>query len=111
MPTAVNTKAFGMISTAYGVAGQGVSVKEGTNAKQGVGTLVLGTVTIANTSVTANSRILITPAAVNASTGIGVLHVTARVAGVSFTVVALSPTNTTLTTDLSTFAWEIFEPA
>ena len=41
-------------------AGGGLRVAEGANAKQGVATLVAGTVTVANTSVTATSRIFLT---------------------------------------------------
>jgi hypothetical protein len=82
--------------------GQGLQVKEGVNAKQGVGTLVAGTVTIANTNVTANSRIFITPQEAGALTG--VLRVSARVAGTSFTV------SSSIATDTVTFAYEIFEP-
>jgi hypothetical protein len=40
--------------------GKGLRVIEGTNAKQGIATLAAGTVTVANTSVTANSRIFLT---------------------------------------------------
>ena len=40
--------------------GKGLQVKEGSNAKQGTATLVAGTVTVSDTAVTANSRILLT---------------------------------------------------
>jgi hypothetical protein len=53
-------------------AGKGLAIAEGSNAKQGVSTLVSGTVTVANTSVTSTSRIF--PAAQDANT-VGTLHV------------------------------------
>lgn len=84
-------------------AGKGLKVAEGLNAKQGTATLVAGAVTVANTSVTINSRIFLTS---NADGGTpGFLRVSARVAGTSFTITSSSGTDT------STVAWEIFEPA
>lgn len=83
--------------------GTGLRIKEGSNAKQGVSTLVAGTVTVANTSVTANSRIQLTG---NSDGGTpGWLRVSARVAGTSFTITSSS------VTDTGTVAWSIFEPA
>lgn len=85
------------------VAGQGFKVKEGSNAKMGTATLVAGTVTVSNTSVTANSRIFLTS---NADGGIpGFLRVSARSASTSFTITSSSGTDT------STVAWLILEPA
>jgi hypothetical protein len=84
-------------------AGAGVKVAEGANCKQGVATLVAGTVTVANTAVTANSRILLT---VNTPGGtVGSPYVSARVPGTSFTITSTSAADT------STVAYEIFEPA
>lgn len=83
-------------------AGKGLKVSEGANGKQGTATLVAGTVTIANTSITANSRILITPQETGALTGI--LRVSARVVGTSFTITS------SVNTDTALVAWEIFEP-
>lgn len=80
-------------------------MKEGSNAKQGVATLASGTVTVANTSVTANSRIILTPQTLGTITRPQALGVTARTAGTSFTVMSADATDT------STFAYEIFEPA
>ena len=77
-------------------------VREGTNARMGVATLVGGTVTVANTSVTANSRIFLT--AQTSGAGPGALRVSARVAGTSFTVTSSSGTDT------SQFAYLIVEP-
>jgi hypothetical protein len=84
-------------------AGSGFLVKEGPNAKQGTSVLVGGTVTVSNTSVTANSRIFLT--AQNNSGTTGFLSVSARTAGTSFTILSSS------VLDTSIVAWEIFEPA
>jgi hypothetical protein len=81
----------------------GLKVAEGSNARQGLAVLVGGTVTVANTSVTANSRILVTS---NVDGGTpGWLRVSARVNATSFTITSSSGTDT------SSVAWEIFEPA
>lgn len=80
----------------------GFSASEGANGKQGVATLVAGTVTVANTSITANSRIILTPQETGALTGI--VRVSARVVGTSFTITS------TVNTDTAVVAFEIFEP-
>lgn len=84
-------------------AGKGLRVKEGSNAKQGVATLVAGSVVVSNTSVTANSRILLTGQADGGTPGWP--RVSARTPGTSFTITSSSGTDT------STVAYEIFEPA
>jgi hypothetical protein len=84
-------------------AGSGFRVAEGSNAKQGVTTLVAGTKTVTNTSVTANSRIFLTSQADGGT--VGFLRVSARTPGTSFTIRSSSATDT------STVAYEIFEPA
>jgi len=82
--------------------GQGLKVAEGSNAKQGTATLAAGTKVVSNTSVTANSRIMLTT---NTPGGTpGWLQVSARTPGTSFTI--LSSSNT----DTSVVAYEIFEP-
>ena len=92
-------------------AGQGLAVAEGANAKQGTVALVLGTATVSNTSVTANSRILLQGQALNASTAIGSVNVISRIAGTSFTITSIIPGGVlTQTGDLRTIAYEIFEP-
>lgn len=85
-----------------GTAGTGLRVKEGANAKQGVATLGAGTVVVANTSVTASSRIFLT-AQDNNSTG--ALRVSARTPGTSFTITSSNAA------DSGVVAWEILEPA
>lgn len=84
-------------------AGKGLLVKEGSNAKQGTATLVAGSSVVSNTSVTANSRIFLTSQADGGTPGF--LRVSARSAGVSFTITSSSGTDT------STVAYQIFEPA
>jgi hypothetical protein len=83
--------------------GNGLFVKEGTNAKMGVATLVAGTVVVSTTAVTANSRIMLTGQ--NTSGTPGSLGVSARTAGTSFTVLSTSGTDT------RQVAWFIIEPA
>lgn len=87
----------------FGTAGGGISVKEGAGAAMGVATLVAGTVTVANTKVTANSRIFLTPQ--NTGGTPGAVRVASRVAGTSFTVTSTSGTDT------SQVAWFIVEPS
>ena len=88
------------------VFGAGIRVSEGANAKQGTATLILGTVTVANTSVTATSRIFLTRQVLNASTAMGELAVSSRVPGTSFTITSYTAgAVTTLVTDLSTVCW------
>jgi hypothetical protein len=83
--------------------GSGLRVREGANGKQGTATLVAGSVVVANTSVTATSRIFLTS---NTDGGApGFLRVSARSAGVSFTITSSSGTDT------SVVAYQIFEAA
>ena len=79
-----------------------LKVSEAVNGKQGVATLVAGTVVVANTSITATSRIIITPQDTGLFTGS--LRVSARSVGVSFTILS------TVLTDTAPVAYEIFEP-
>ena len=81
----------------------GLKVFESANSKQGIATLVAGTVTVANTSVTANSRILLT-GQVDGGT-VGFQRVSARTAGTSFTITSSNALDTSIV------AFEIFEPA
>lgn len=84
--------------------GAGLRVKEGANAKQLLsGSMTAGSITIANTSVTANSRIICTRQPGGANPGAAM--VTAISAGVSFTVTS------TNAADTGPVACQIFEPA
>jgi hypothetical protein len=84
-------------------AGKGLSIKEGSNAKMGLATLVAGTVVVSTTAVTANSRIQLT--AQETGLFVGNLRVSARTAGTSFTILS------TAATDTCTVAWLLIEPA
>ena len=82
-------------------AGNGLLVKEGANAKQGVtAAMSAGVVTTANTSVGANSRIFYCQ---QSGTLTGFVTLT-RSVGVSFTLTS------SVNTDTAVFAYEIFEP-
>lgn len=83
--------------------GSGLRVKEGSNAKMGIATLVAGTVSVSNTSVTANSRIFLT--AQNSSGTPGFLGISARTASTSFDITSSNGADT------STVAWMIVEPS
>jgi hypothetical protein len=85
------------------VAGFGLHVVEGSNAKMGTATLAAGTVTVATTAVTANSRVFLTNQSAGGTPGF--LRVSARTAGTSFAVTSSSGSDT------STFAWLLVEPA
>lgn len=87
------------------VAGGGLSIKEGANARSGVATLVAGTVTVANTSVTANTRIFLTPQTLGTIARPAAVGVTARVAATSFTITSGDAADT------STVAYLLIEPA
>lgn len=86
-----------------------ISVNEGSNAKQGSATLSSGTVTVSNTSITANSRVYVVRTLINASTNIGELAVTSQTASTGFTVTSLSPLAVALSGDASSFNYVILE--
>ena len=87
-------------------AGKGIQIKEGVNAKSGQSSLGAGgLIVVANTSVTANSRIQLTPQANTGGGTFGSVYVSTRVVGVSFTIASTSAT------DRRPVAWQIFEPA
>lgn len=87
-----------------GTIGIKQAITEGANAAMGTATLVAGTIAVANTLVTANSRIFLTSQDPNAGTQ-GPVFVSARTAGVSFTI-----TSTIGALDTAIVAWEIKEP-
>ena len=72
------------------------------NASMGLATLVAGTVTVNTARVTATSRIYLSVQTAGGTQGL--LRISARVAGTSFTITSLSGTET------STVAWLIIEP-
>lgn len=83
--------------------GRGVRIAEGSNARMGTAVLVAGTVTVANTSVTANTRIFMDGQ--NTSGTAGELSVSARTAGTSFVITSSN------VADTRTVAWLLIEPA
>ncbi|MEU9048368.1 hypothetical protein AB0D63_43270 [Kitasatospora sp. NPDC048343] len=83
--------------------GKGLQIKEGSGARMGVATLVAGTVTVANTSVTASTRIFLTAQTSGAAPG--ALRVSTLTAGTSFVITSTSGTDT------SVVAWLLIEPA
>lgn len=93
-----------------GTAGKGFTLKSGANARIGQSTLILGTLAVANTSVTANTRVLMTRTNINASTAMGFLEAVVA-AGVGFTITAYDATATPETGDLSTVDWILVESA
>lgn len=100
--TAANTLGLNA-DFAITLAGKGLKVKEGSNAKMGTSTLVAGTVTVATTAVTATSRVFLTVQTAGGTQGH--LRVSARTAGTSFTITSTSASET------STVAWLLVEPA
>lgn len=86
-----------------GTAGGRLRVKEGANASMGRAVLVGGTVTVANTLVSATSEIWAFCQVPGGTPGF--LRISARVVGTSFTILSSSGTDT------STAAWWIVEPA
>lgn len=82
-------------------SGTKVSVKEGSNARMGVSTLVGGTVTVSNTSVTASSRILHWRQVAGGT--LGHLSIGTITAATSFVI------NSSSGTDTSQVGWLILE--
>lgn len=85
-------------------AGQGIYIKEGSNATMGVATLVAGVATINTTKVTANSRINISIQSLGTVASPKAIAVTGRVNGTSFTITSAD------LTDTSIIMWVILEP-
>src|SRR5579859_1385062 len=83
-------------------AGNGLYVKEGSNATMGVKTLTGGTAVVSTTKVTASSRIQLTP---QSNSNLGVPYISARSAGTSFTITSTNGS------DASQIFWWIIEPA
>jgi hypothetical protein len=85
------------------LAGSRLKLKEGANAMQGTATLGGGAAAIANTLVTANTRIMFSIQ--DGAVPLGTLYVAARVPGASFTIAS------TNALDACTVAWQLWEPA
>ena len=79
-----------------------LSLLDGTNKRMGQAVLVAGTVSVANTSITANTRVFLSHA--NTSGTLGHLYVSARVASTSFDITSSDAADT------STVNWLLIEP-
>ncbi len=93
---------------AFTLLGKGIKIAEGSNAKMGTAVLVGGTVTVATTAVTANSRIILTKKVGGGTRGL--LEVGTVTAGTSFVINAVDSAGA-LVADTSTITWLILEPA
>jgi len=82
--------------------GNGLRIKEGTNARMGTAVLVAGTVTVANTSITAATRLFLTCQVLGGTQGI--LRVAGRTVGTQFIITSSNAADT------STVAWLLVEP-
>lgn len=71
-----------------------IFITAGSNTAVGTGTLTGGSVTVSNTSVTANSLIFLTDTTAGALTNVGSLVVSAKVASTSFTVTSTNVLDT-----------------
>lgn len=89
-------------------AGQGLQFKTGTNARVGTSTLASGTITVANTSVTANTKVKVQLVSVNGGT-LGIHYLYTINAGVGFTITAVDATGATVTTDNAIVDWYLTE--
>ena len=79
-----------------------LSLKDGSNKRMGQATLVGGTVVVSNTTITASTRIFLSRETLGGTAGH--LAVSARSAGVSFTILSSSGTET------SVVNWLLVEP-
>jgi len=84
-------------------AGNGLYIKEGTNATSGIKTLTGGTAVVSTTKVTASSRVHLTSQ--GGGSNHGAHYISARTAGTSFTITS------TNASDTDAIAWTIIEPA
>lgn len=109
LPTSKFAVANGDIQLA--TEGYGIKIKEGSNAKMGQSTLANGTVTVANTSVTASSRIFLTRDSINGSTTIGSLEVGTITASTSFVINSYDAAASLSADDDSIVNWVIIEPS
>ena len=82
-----------------------LDITAGSNTKTGSGTLVGGTLAVANTSITANSMIFVQDTSSGVLTNVGSLVVSSKTAGVGFTV------KSTNILDISSFDYFVVETA
>lgn len=98
-PGAANLSINGTIS--FAVAGNGISLKSGTNTRAGNAALVGGTVTVSNTTVTANTVVLLTRKTSGGTIGTAITY--SLNAGTSFTITSDN------ILDTSTFSYLLVE--
>lgn len=98
----------GSISQAIGAK---ITIPSGSNARQGIATLVAGTVTVSTSSITANSQVYVTGNSLNGSTQVGSLHAENIIAGTGFTINSYKNTGAIETGDTSKVYWFILETA
>lgn len=79
------------------------------NSRTGSAVLVAGTVTVANTTLTANTQVFLTRRGLNGSTGVGNLNVSAFTAGVSFAITSVTALGATESGDTSIVDWLLVE--
>ena len=84
-------------------AGGGLQVKSGSNARIGTATMASGTVTVTNTSVTANTRIFLTVQSLGTVSAPKAIAVTTKTANTSFVITSADATDT------SVVAWMLVE--
>jgi hypothetical protein len=84
-------------------AGDGICIKEGTNATMGIATLTAGSTNVSTSKVTASSRIFLTTQVPGGT--VGYAYVSSRGVGTGFTITSTSGSDT------SQVAWLIIEPA
>lgn len=82
--------------------GRGLQIAEGTNARMGVTTLVAGSKTVANTTVTGNTRIFLSVQSAGGTQGF--LSISSVTIGTNFTI------HSTNAADTSVVAWLLVEP-
>lgn len=100
--TAANTLAVNTADLDIATVGRGLQVAEGINGRMATAGLVGGTITVPNTTVTANTRIFLTVHTPGGTPGF--LRVSSRIAGTSFTILSSSSSDTSLV------AWLMIEP-
>jgi hypothetical protein len=99
--TAANLLKITTADLDIGTLGHGLRIAEGANGRAGTAVLVAGTVTVANNTITANTRVDYCRAASGGALG----HLSStQVAGTSFTI------NSSSNTDTSTINWWLREP-
>jgi len=87
--------------------GKGLQVKSGTNGRIGTATLSSGTVTIANTTITANTRVF--AMAYNIAGTPGFLAMSGRTIGTNFVITSYTGAGAVNTADTSSFSWLLVE--